>query len=295
MPVPVAFIAVVLIWGTTPLAIQWSSRDAGFLFGVGARMVLGVFVCLLLVALTSRRMLWHRKALATYLVAGLGIWGAMTSVYWSAQHVPSGLVSVVFGLTPLVTALMAAAWLDEPALTGPRLAGIGVSLIGLWVIFGEGMGLDPVLGLGLMGLLVSVTIHSASSVWLKRIDAGLHPLETATGALMVAVPLFVLDWWLLDGRLPEALGPRTVWSIVYLAVFGSALGFIFYYHLLRRVQASRVALITLVTPILALAIGQALNGERMGAGTVIGTGIILTGLILFHWGDAVRARREVAD
>ncbi len=43
--VPAAFIGVVFIWSTTPLAIKWSSDGAGFLFGVGARMLLGLFVC----------------------------------------------------------------------------------------------------------------------------------------------------------------------------------------------------------------------------------------------------------
>ena len=81
MSVPAAFLGVALIWATTPLAIKWSSEGAGFLFGVAARMVLGVVVCLVLVALLSRRMRWHREALLTYLAAGIGLWGAMTSVY----------------------------------------------------------------------------------------------------------------------------------------------------------------------------------------------------------------------
>ena len=44
MSVPAAFLAVVLIWSTTPLAIQWSSEGGGFLFGVASRMLLGVLV-----------------------------------------------------------------------------------------------------------------------------------------------------------------------------------------------------------------------------------------------------------
>ncbi len=295
MSVPAAFIGVVLIWGTTPLAIQWSSQGSGFLFGVAARMVLGVLVCLALVLVLGRRLGWDRQALRTYLAGGIGLWGAMTSVYWAAQFIPSGLISVVFGLTPVVTALMAALWLGERSLTLPRLAGIGASLAGLWVVFGQGM--DLAAGpsgpwtLGLAGLLLSVVIHSASAVWIKRIDARLHPLETTTGALLVAVPLFVLDWALLDGRIPQELPSRTAWSILYLAIFGSALGFILYYHLLRRVQASRVALITLLTPVLALVIGQALNGEVISTRTLLGTGAILAGLALFHWGDAWQRRR----
>jgi drug/metabolite transporter (DMT)-like permease len=218
--VPAAFLGVVLIWGTTPLAIQWSTQGPGFLFGVAARMVLGVLVCLALVVVLGRRLVWDRQAVRTYAAGGIGLWGAMTSVYWSAQFIPSGLISVVFGLTPVVTALMAALWLGERSLTLPRLAGIGASLAGLWVVFGQGM--DLAAGpsgpwtLGLAGLLLSVVIHSASAVWVKRIDARLHPLETNTGALLVAVPLFVLDWALLDGRIPrncpaEPPGPSSIW------------------------------------------------------------------------------------
>jgi hypothetical protein len=44
-------------------------------------MLLGVLVCLVLVALMRRRLRWHRQALQTDLAAGLGIWGAMSCVY----------------------------------------------------------------------------------------------------------------------------------------------------------------------------------------------------------------------
>jgi drug/metabolite transporter (DMT)-like permease len=292
--VPAAFLGVVLIWATTPLAIQWSSAGAGFLFGVAARMVLGVLVCLALVALMGRRLPWHRAAIRTYLAAGLGLWAAMSSVYWAAQFIPSGLISVVFGLTPVVTALMAALWLREPALTPPRLAGMGLSLLGLWTVFGPGMSPTGSWTLGVGGVLLSVLMHSGSAVWVKRIDAGLHPLDTTTGGLLVAVPLFVLDWALWGGQVPTALPPRAAWSILYLAVFGSALGFILYYDLLRRIQASQVALITLVTPVLALLLGQTLNGETVSTRTALGSAAILAGLALFHRGAALLSRKPAA-
>ncbi|MEA3278671.1 MAG: DMT family transporter [Pseudomonadota bacterium] len=289
MSVPAAFLGVVLIWATTPLAIKWSSEGAGFLFGVASRMVLGVFVCLVLVALLSRRMRWHRNALHTYLAAGLGLWGAMTSVYWSAQFIPSGLISVLFGLSPVVTGVMAALWLGERVLTPFRLLGLGLGVAGLAVIFGYGLELGSSATLGLAGVLLSVHIHSASAVWVKRIGAGIPALETTTGALLVAVPLFLLDWAIFDGRWPVQLDPRSAWSILYLAVFGSALGFILYFYVLRRVQASRVALITLVTPVMALFLGQYANGELVGSRELIGTAVILSGLALYQWGDRVVA------
>jgi drug/metabolite transporter (DMT)-like permease len=285
MSVPAAFVGVVLIWATTPLAIKWSSEGAGFLFGVASRMLLGVFVCLVLVAVLSRRMRWHRDALLTYLTAGLGLWGAMTSVYWSAQFLPSGLISVLFGLSPVVTGVMAAIWLGERLLTPFRLTGLALGIAGLSVIFAHGLEIGADAALGIAGILLSVHIHAASAVWVKRIGAGISALETTTGALLIALPLFLCNWFALDGRLPVALDPRTGWSILYLAVFGSALGFILYFYVLRHVEASRVALITLMTPVIALVLGQQVNGEAINLRELIGTAVILIGLACYQWGD----------
>ncbi|MBK1723145.1 EamA family transporter [Thiocystis violacea] len=294
MSVPAAFMGVVLIWATTPLAIKWSSEPAGFLFGVTSRMVLGVFICLVLVALMSRRMRWHRRALQTYCAAGLGIWGAMSSTYWASQFIPSGLMSVLFGFTPVATALMAAVWLGERAVTPGRLLGIGLGIAGLGLIFSQSLALGHGAVLGVGGILAAVLIHSGSAVWIKRIGARLHPLETTTGALLIAVPLFLLSWGLLDATIPATLTPRAAWSILYLALFGSAIGFILYYHVLHHIQASRVALITLITPVLALFLGQAANGEVLSPRVWIGSAIILAGLACFEWADRWQRRLSAA-
>lgn len=86
----------------------------------------------------------------------------------------------------------------------------------------------------------------------------------------------------------QHVGPRTAWSILYLAVFGSVFGFIMYYYLLRQVQASRVALIMLITPVLALFIRRFVNAENIDARTWIDTIKILTGLAFFQWGEQWR-------
>jgi drug/metabolite transporter (DMT)-like permease len=60
---------------------------------------------------------------------------------------------------------------------------------------------------------------------------------------------------------------------------------------LRRVEASRVALITLVTPVIALLLGQEMNGEDIGPREMVGTAIILAGLACYEWGDRWIERR----
>jgi len=136
-----------------------------------------------------------------------------------------------------------------------------------------------------IGVVLSVSIHSASAVWVKRIGAGVPALETTTGALLIALPLFLLSWIAFDGELPQNLSPKATWSIIYLGIFGSVLGFALYYYVLRQLQASRVALITLITPVIALLLGHYVNDEEFGLRAWGGAAVILVGLAFFQWGD----------
>ncbi len=116
MSVPAAFLGVVLIWSTTPLAIQWSSEGWGYLFGIFGRMMLGALVCAVLLQILKPGLPWHREARNTYFAAGVAIYGAMLSVYWGAQFIPSSLIAVLYGLNPLLTGLTAALLLGEKVL-----------------------------------------------------------------------------------------------------------------------------------------------------------------------------------
>ena len=65
MSVPAAFIGVIVIWSTTPLAIKWSGEGPGFLFGVSARMLIGTVLCLALMKLVRVALPWDRAARRT--------------------------------------------------------------------------------------------------------------------------------------------------------------------------------------------------------------------------------------
>jgi drug/metabolite transporter (DMT)-like permease len=210
----------------------------------------------------------------------------MLCVYWASQYIPSGWIAVVFGLSPLATGLMASRWLEGEALTGRRIMGMLLGLTGLAVIFGSGLQLAGHAGLGVAGVLAGMAIQSASAVWVKRIDAKLPALVMTSGGLLVAAPLFVLAWLITGGPLPHDLPARAIGAIGYLALFGSVFGFAMYFHVLRHVQATRVALITLVTPVTALALGHALNGEALHPTVLAGAVLIGSGLALFEVGKA---------
>lgn len=284
MSIPAAYLTVILIWSTTPLAIKWSAQGAGFGFAVAARMAIGLAVALLILALWRIDLPLHRRARMSYLVSGLSLFGAMTLTYWGSQYIHSGLVSVLFGLAPLMTGLMALFWLKEESFSPAKFAGMLLGLAGLALIFGDSgeMGGAHAVA-GVAALLAAVGIYSSGLVWIKRIGDDSPPLATTAGSLAVSLPLFALVWWLSDGHAPAEVPVRAGIAIVYLGVFGSVLGFALYYHVIKHMETGKVALITLVTPVIALLLGSLLNGEAVSVRVWLGAACIGLGLSLHQW------------
>ena len=290
MSVPAAFLGVVLIWSTTPLAIQWSSEGWGYLFGISGRMMLGAIVCALLLQILKPGLPWHREARNTYFAAGIAIYGAMLSVYWGAQFIPSGLIAVLYGLNPLLTGVVAAVLLGEKSFTPGKLLGMVLGFAGLLSIFASDIMLGSGAWQGVVAVLFSVTLHSVSGVWVKRIGGGLPGLTVTSGGLFVVAPLFLLTWLIFDGHVPTVFSVHAGLAILYLGVFGSALGFTLYFYLLKKLEANRVSLITLLTPVLALMLGQTLNHEVISSQVLFGSALIISGLLFHLWGDRFMGR-----
>ena len=103
----------------------------------------------------------------------------------------------------------------------------------------------------------------------------------------------VQDGMLITGQTLSFSGDyRGLSAILYLAVFGSLLGFYCYYQVLARLPAATVALVTLITPVLALSLGSLFNGESLGALVLAGAALIVLALSLFLLGDH-KVRRQL--
>ena len=277
MSIPAAYLGVILIWSTTPLAIQWSGVGADFMFPLLVRMLIGLGACLVLMRVLCINMVRSRAALNAYVAAGSGIFGAMLLVYWGARYVPSGLIAVLFGLIPLFTGLIGLVMSDAERLTPAKLAGIVLGLAGLIVIFGAGAKTGAQALPGIAAILCAVAIQAASLVWVKRTGVALPVLALTTGALTLVVGLLLPLWLVLFGHVPQ-WSMRAGLSTLYLGIFGSVAGFTLYFYVTKHLQAGQVALITLITPVSALLLGQTLNGERPGVDVWLGTVLILLGL-----------------
>ena len=284
MSVPAAYIGVILIWSTTPLGIKWSS-EGGILFAATARMVIGAALCVMIFFVLRKALPRDRIAMRAYFAASIGAYGSMMCIYWGAQHVASGLISVLFGLAPISAGLFARIWLGDRQFTPLRAIGTLISVGGLAVIFADALHGAELLSVA--AILCGVLLYSLSAVAVKRTGSTLSALSLATGSLLLVVPMYAVTFWIVGAAWPQALSGRASISIIYLGVMGSVVGFMLYFYVLKRIDMGRLAMINIITPVAALAVGALFNDEHVNRSIWIGTFIIMGGLAVFEW-EALR-------
>lgn len=277
MGVPIAFVTVVLVWTTTPLGIHISNESLSFSAAATLRMLGGVALagCVLL---WLREGLVLRKAWHSYLAGSIGVFGAMLITYWSAQYIPSGLIAVLYGLAPVSSAVIAALMLKE-RVTALQVVGLLLSLCGLALVFQD----DLVLGAegykGVIGVSIAAILFPLSSITVRRIGAPVTPMQQTTGTLLVASVAYTVFWALADGQVPTDVSNRSIAAVAYLAAFGSVIGFCAFFYLVQRVSAAQVAVIPVITPVLAVIVGAVFNNEVLGTSTLLGAGFIVVAVV----------------
>ncbi|MDH5518254.1 MAG: DMT family transporter [Gammaproteobacteria bacterium] len=288
MSLPLAYLAVVVIWSTTPLAVKWSAVNAGFIFSLLSRMSIAALLCLLLTVVMRSAWVWHKRAIAMYLLGGFNIFFSMILIYWGAQTISSGLIALIFGLMPLVTGIFAALILKEKSLTPQKLSGIAIAFSGLMLIFYSKNTESNAYMLAIASVLVAVTWHSFGTVVFKRYASDLPVMSLTTGGIIVSAIFLAAFWLYTDAHIPVNISVIGWGSIMYLSVIGSVLGFSLYFYILKNIEASKIALIPLVTPVAALILGQYLNGELPDSRIWGGAFLIIGGLSFYQLGGYLR-------
>lgn len=279
-PVPalLAYICVILIWSTTPLAIHWSNSSLSFVTASALRMVLALGVCASVLLALRRPLVQDRSDWKAFAVGAVGLFPNMLIVYWSAQYIPSGLMAVVLGVTPFFAGLFSRLLLKENILNLRRVLALVLAVAGLLVIHVDQV--SAVWGVG--GMIISSLLFALSSVWLKSLGGGIDPLRQGTGVLLLAAPCFALVWWLTDGSMPVQVDMQSITGVAYLVLAGSVLGNTLFFYVLRHYTVDKVSLITLITPVIALTIGRLVADEQLSGQSVAGAAMVVGALALYQ-------------
>jgi len=296
-----AYLIVIAVWATTPLGIKWSGEALPAFAAAGGRMALAALLGVLWLMVRGQGLPLHRRALSSYGAALPGIFGAMGCSYMAARDLPSGLLSVVFGMAPLISGVMLLAVRGGARFNGWHWMACLLGLVGLGLVFGDslaalfggGVALEG-RGRGMLWILAAVSLFALSGIVVQRVGAGLAPMQQTVGGLIGSLPLYGLAMLITGQGLQWSGDLRGLGAIVYLAVFGSLVGFYCYFLVLSRLPAATVALVTLITPVLALSLGAWLNDEQLGPRVLAGAAVIVAALGLYLFGDR-RVRRQVVS
>ena len=282
---------LIAIWSSTWVAIKIGLEDLPPLLGAGIRFGLAG-LGLLVIARVMGRPLRTDARLAAVL-ALLPFAAAYGLIYWGEQYVPSGLAAVLFGIMPLYSAVLAALLLTGEPLRGRLVLGIAVALGGLALAFGETLEL----GHGEYALAAAIACAAApfasaiGNVAIKRGGAALDAV-VLNGWAMLAAGTLLLAASGLSEAWEVSWTPKSIGSIAYLAVIGSAVPFVTLTILLRELPAVTVSYITLLLPFGALTFGAVLYDEPVTLPAVAGAALVATGLAVAQWRS--RARRAAA-
>ncbi len=279
------YVALCLIWGSTWLGIK-VGLDAGMppLLGVALRFALAALVLVPVAWFTGRAAFHDRVAWRLAIMLGVGSFGiGYGCTYLGALYVPSGLGSLTFGAFPFWVAVLAHFILGD-RLSGGKLLAIAVGIAGLVLLYSGSLrelGIESVLGVGI--ITSSVLIQGFAQVYVKR-DGGHVPAAFLSGrgwgmgGLVRATTAGLRGEWSQPSPLPTPV----VASIAYLALFGSICTFLIYYRLLKRLSATLMAMVALITPPIAVVLGLIFKGERLGVITLTGGALVLLGVFLFQ-------------
>jgi drug/metabolite transporter (DMT)-like permease len=274
--------ALVLIWSSTPLAVVLSLRDLDAIWSLSIRMLLAAVFAHLILRLRGERLAFSRNALESYGIGALSMFGAMFFTYLGARHLPSGLISILYGASPLIVGALSVLLIPGTRLLNLQWLGMALGLVGLIFMFGNsGQGHIDTLSVGY--IVVGVSCYALSAIFMRRRSNPLPPMQQTTGALWFSLIgcLFILPFF-RDAMPTHMPGWVSLSALLFSASCGSILAMLCYFYLLQRVQASTVALTTLINPVFALCLGMLINHERFQAHTLAGMALIFVGLLLYY-------------
>lgn len=276
-----AFATVYLVWGSTYLAIRIGVEHLPPALFAGSRFLVAGLILVLVALLRGGRLPGSRRDWSLIALTGvLMLVGGNGLVTWAEQWVPSNQAALIVATSALWMAGFGALGAAGDRLGPVTLGGLLLGFLGVGLLVHDGLG--DALGRpgGYLAVLLAALFWAAGSVLSRRypvacptlIYAGLQSLIAGAVLVLIGLARGELDrWtWQADGLL--ALG--------YLVVFGSCIAYAAYFWLVRQVTPAQLGTYAYVNPAVAVLLGWLILDERLTAMQVIGTVVILAGVLL---------------
>jgi drug/metabolite transporter (DMT)-like permease len=279
--IPSLYALICLIWGSTWLVIKIGLAGVPPFLAAGLRFTLASGVLFALIVRRGEKIRLERDDKICIVSCGLLSFSlSYACVYWAEQYISSGLAAILYCMMPLVTALLSRFWTRSETLTGRKIGGILVAMAGTAALFWPGAGVSRAELAGTAVALVSVVAAAVNLVMIKR-HGGRTDIYVmnAFGMGIGAVLLLTLSVF-AESHAAAVWSRDNVLAIVYLALAGSVATFLSYYYLVKVMEATKLSLITLIFPIVAVALGRVFLRESLPASVWSGTAAVFLGVAI---------------
>lgn len=281
--VPYLYLAgATAFWGGSFVAGRFVVQGAHPLVVAALRFLLASAVLLILVLRREGRLPRPTSRDAAYFF-GLGLTGvAMYNIlfFYGLTWATASESSLIIAAGPVVTSLLGIVALGERA-TATKFTGIALSIAGVAVVAGGASGGTSSAWVGDLlqfGAVIAWAVYSLLGKQVMRRYSALVSTaygSTAGAAILTPLALVAAPW-----RPTLHMGPAGWGAVAYLALFGTVLGFVFWYEGLRRVELSRGSVMLNSVPFWAAVLSALLLGERLGWSEVAGAVLVITGVLL---------------
>ncbi len=214
-----------------------------------------------------------------------------TLLTWGQQHIESSLAAILTASMPLSTVVLAHFWVSE-RLTVDRALGVLIGFGGVFVLIGGDLGgvMDSST-LGQLAIVGGVLGYSFGTVFARRYLQDADPPVIAAGQTLVATAVMVPVALAVDQPFDLSISAKAGLAWATVGVLSSAVAYLLFFWLIRRVTATEVSMVTYLIPITAVFLGVLVLDERVGANSFAGLAVIILGVWIVNGGARWAAQR----
>jgi drug/metabolite transporter (DMT)-like permease len=294
-----AFAIIYLVWGSTYLAIRIGVREIPPFLMAGMRFTTAGLLLLAWARINGIRLPTLREWRDASILGTLMFLIDYACLFWAEQRVPSGVSAVILAAIPVCITLLEILVLRSQRLTLRLAVGLSVGVIGVAVLMNPAtsLGEAPLDRRGVIALIVSCWGWSIGTVVAGRLKLpAAKSMSSAAQMLSGGIQLLLLAAVAGEFSIfsPRSISSSAWFSLGYLIVAGSIVAFTAYVWLLHYESPTRVGTYAYVNPVVAVILGAALGGEVIGRRTVLGTVLILLGVVAVTTAKA-RQKRPSAE
>lgn len=269
-----------LLWGSSYLWINVLNQAFNPAMVMLIRVAMAGLVLLPLARLQGIRMpgFGHRW-LHILIVAIAADLVPLALLVWSQQYVTSSVAAVLNATVPLFTLLIAALIFRSEQITQSRMVGILLAFIGVVLLSGiTSEGPAALLNPGIIAMTLSSVFYGFGFVYARRFVRG-EPFAIVSLQMIFSL-IIVLPFALAIGRVnTAALSPTVGLAILALGGLSGGIGYCVYYQSLDRLGPTMTSYATYLSPVVAIALGWVILGERIAPIGYLGIMVIVSGVV----------------